>query len=522
MRKVIDNLGYLGAVVLLASLLQYALNSVWSTLVQVGIYGGLGLIAFYLAAKAPEISRALGTRGGKQGSSAGLVLLLVLGILGLANFLNYRHHERVDLSEGSLNSLSEQSIQLATNLNRDVHLIGFFTDPGQAQSFEEVVQEYRFSSTRISYDIVDPQKDPGKVSQYAIERSGQIVVTSGDNSQTLDSFDEQQITNAIIRVTRDEQKAVYFLQGHGERSLSGSDADGYLAIQGAIEKQNYQVSELNLAVGAVIPEDAKILIVAGPKSNFLPGEQELIEAYLATGGKLFLLVDPDSGFQMNDFLGRYGIHIADNTLIDTSLESRLAGLGPAAPLVSSYASHPITENLLEITFFPFARGLELVESELGYDVTTLFSSSGRTWGEVDLEGEEVEFNQGRDKQGPLAMAMLSSKPLQDLTSDDVSQQPLEDLSEDSKPEPESRVLVIGDSDFAANQYVDAVGNSDLFLNIVSWLAEDEDLVAVRPKDPTRRQVTLTARDSRLLLLGSVVFLPLAVLVTGISIWYRRR
>ena len=520
MRKIIDNLGYLGAVVLLAALFQYALNNVWSTLVQVGVYGGLGLIVFYLAAKAPEIASALSTRGGKQGSTAGLVLVLVLGILGLVNFLNHRHHERIDLSEGSLNSLSEQSLRLAENLTRDVQLIGFYIDPGQAQGFEEVVQEYRFSSPRITYEIVDPQRNPGKVSLYQIERSGQIVVASGNNSQTIDSFDEQQITNAIIKVTRDEQKAVYFLQGHGERSMADSGEEGYLAIKGAVEKQNYHVQELNLAQGAVIPEDARILIVAGPKSNFLPGEQELIEAYLATGGKLFLLVDPDSGFQMNDFLGRYGILIDDNTLIDTSLESRLAGLGPAAPLVSSYAPHPITENLLEITFFPFARGLELVESDLGYDVTTLFSSSGRTWGEVDLEGEEVEFNQGRDKEGPLAIAMLSSKSsaAEDAGSPGYSEDPTVDI----KSEPDSRLLVIGDSDFASNKYVDAVGNSDLFLNIVSWLAEDEDLVAVRPKDPTRRQVTLTARDSRLLFFGSVVFLPLAVLVTGISIWYRRR
>lgn len=521
MRRVKDNLGYLGALILLAALLHYSLNNVWNTLVQVGVYAGIGLILVYLFLKAPAIVAALGTRGGKRGSAASLVLLLVLGILGLVNFLNYRHHKRIDLSEGGLNSLSEQSIQLAENLNQDVEFLGFFTDPAQAQSFEEVAREYHFASPRISYQVIDPQKEPGRVSEFSIERSGQIVVRSGDNSQKIDGFEEEQLTNAIIKVTRKEQKVVYFLEGHGERSISENTPQGYLAIKGAVEKQNYLVKSLNLAQGGGIPEDAKLVISAGPKSSYLPGEQQLISDYLAKGGKFFLLVDPGIDSGMEDFLKPYGIGLDDDTLVDTSLESRLAGLGPAAPLVSSYASHPITEHLVEITFFPFARSLETLESSLGYKVTTLFSSSGRTWGEVDLKGDEVSFDEGKDLPGPLPIALVASKSLEEPNPDlpeDLAKTPPDEASKG----PESRLLVIGDSDFASNKYVESVGNSDLFLNAVSWLAEDQDLVAVRPKDPTQRQVTLTARDSRLLLWGSVIFLPLAVLAFGISVWYRRR
>lgn len=519
LKKIADNLGFAGGLILLLGLIHYSYYDEWRTLNQVLVYVGLGLMALYVVFKLPALIAALGTRGGKQGATAGVGLLLVLGILVLLNFLNYRHHERWDFSEGSLNSLSEQSIKVLQNLNGEVEVIGFFESKGAAQEFEDVLSEYRFVSSQVQYEVVDPQKDPGRIVEFQIERPNQVVIRSGAKIQKIDGFDEQKITNAIIKVTRDKEKVVYFLTGHGEHNLNGNDEEGYLAIRGAVERQNYKVQPLSLAVEGKLPEDSALLIAAGPKTNFLPNETQLIDQYLADAGKFLLMVDPQSQFQMNDWLGKYGIAFSDDVVIDNSGLGRLLGLGAAAPVVSVYSKHPIVEKLEVTTFYPFARSVKTVESSLGYKTQNLFSSSPRSWGEKELvEGARVSFDEGVDEEGPLPMAVVSVLDHEDQSAGgDVP----EEKDEESKIQ--TRIVAVGDSDFASNRFLEiGGGHADLFLNMVSWLVQDEDLIAVRPRDPTDRKVTLTDRDASLLFWASVILLPLATLVFGIGVWWRRR
>ena len=534
LRKIIDILGYVGLAGLFGGYFYYSLNNQWDWKAQASIYAGALILLIYLGANLPRIRAALTSRTGRYGSAAGAAVLLTVAILVLINFLNFRHHKRFDLTEDKTHSLAAQSQKVVENLEAPVRIIGFFQEEEGGTRFQDLMAEYRYASSKIEYEVVDPQKEPSKVAQYEIERNGQVVVSSGSKREIVEDFSEEKITNAVIKVTRKGEKYVYFLQGHGERDLTDREAEGFSLVQEAIEKQNYQVAPYNLAQENKIPEDATVLVSAGPKVNFFPNEVDLLNGYLAQGGKFFLLVDPQNDFSMGDFLAAYGLSLDENVVIDASGIGQLFGLGGGTPLVAQYASHPITQEMGRImTFFPMARAISTATSSLGYETQKLLTTSDRSWGETRLAGESVSFDEGEDKEGPLDLAVLSvlSVDNSDGASEEDASEGEDEGSEsdqaggDSGEEGsgrEARFVLFGDSDFASNGYFDQAANGDLFLNVVSWLAEDTDLVAVRPKNPENRRVNLTMRESKLIFWGTVIFLPLATLILGMSVWFRRR
>ncbi|MGH9340767.1 MAG: GldG family protein [Acidobacteriota bacterium] len=532
-RKVIDSLAWVGIAAAFGGYFYYSVNNTWNWAVQAAIYGGAALILISIIASLGRIRTGLRTRTFRYGSTAALTLMLVIGILALLNYLNYRHHERVDLTENQLYALSDQTQKVLQGLDTEIRVIGFFTGEAESSRFEDLVSEYAYISSNFQHEVVDPQKEPGRAAQYEIERVGQVVVTSGTKQEMLDQVSEEQLTNAIIKVTREDEKTVYFLQGHGERDINDTGAEGYSAARDAIQSQNYRVETYNLAQENQLPEDATLLVSAGPQIDFFPNEVELLKEYFASGGKLLLMVDPQNDFRMEDFLSSYGLSLGHNVVIDASGVGRLFGLGVAAPLVAEYSTHPISEGMEGImTFFPMAQSVHTSESSLGFETQTVLSTSARSWGELDLKGNEATYDEGDDVAGPLNLAAVATRKVEESDPRPSNQGVPGGQEEGTEPgvpggpqdeqAQEARFILFGDSDFANNSYFKSAANGDLFLNSVSWLAQDVDLIAIRPKDPTDRRINLTVSESRLIFWGTVIFLPLATLIFGISIWYRRR
>jgi ABC-type uncharacterized transport system involved in gliding motility auxiliary subunit len=537
-RKVIDNLGMVGLVLAAFGLVYYSINKMWDLQAQIAVYAGLGFILIYLLANLKSLKERAGGRRFRMGGTALASAVLVLGILALVNFLNTRHHKRIDLSEGGMHGLSEQTRKVLENLEQDIQLLGFFSQEPEAARFQTTAQEFKYLTPRVSYEVIDPQENPGRVNQYEITRDGQVVVSGDLKREILDDASEEKLTNAIIKVTRDIQKKVYFLTGHGERSLDGSESGDYSTAKAEIEKQNYLVDSINLAQTNQIPEDASLIVSAGPKVNFFPNEISLLENYLSVGGKFFLLLDPESEFEMNEFLAQYGLEVSNKFVVDASGLGQLFGFGAGAPLAADYADHPITEDLSQtMTIFPTARSLSTAESTLEYTSSALVSTSPQSWAETDINSEEVSFDEGVDDPGPIAIAVVSSKsvPSRKDSGDDEAESETDVESENPQESPldftspgpdqnsrDSRIVVIGDSDFASNGYIGTSVNGDLFLNVISWMAEDADLLSIRPKDPENRTVTLTSAESRLVFWATVIFFPLAAVVFGVAVWYRRR
>lgn len=473
--------------------------------------GGAVLLVVNIIANREKIGLFLKSRAARHGGAAGLSLLLVLGILVLLSFLNFRHHQRTDLTEAELFALSPQTRKVVSNLKTDISVLGFFQDESRARPFEDLLKEYHYLSRRLKYELVDPQKDPGRVTQYGVQRDGQVVIASGAKTETIDDFSEEKITNAIIKVTREGEKVAYFLQGHGERDFNETGAQGFSLARDGIQKLHYQVKGYNLAQENKLPADAAMIISAGPQVNFFPNEVDLLKQYLQGGGKFLLMVDPRTEFSMQEFISAFGLGLGNNVVLDSSGIGQLFGLGPAAPLVAEYADHPITKEVKDtMTFFPLAQSVTTQTSSLGYQTQTLLSTSSRSWGESNLEGQQASFDEGKDARGPLHLAAVATH------KEEGSSQAGDEAAA------EARFVLFGDSDFATNAYFNSAANGDLFVVTVGWLAAESDLMAIRPKDPKDRRVTMTLTESRLAFWGMVVALPLITLVGGIAVWFRRR
>jgi ABC-type uncharacterized transport system involved in gliding motility auxiliary subunit len=228
-------------------------------------------------------------------------------------------------------------------------------------------------------------------------------------------------------------------------------------------------------------------------------ETDSIRSYLENGGKALFLLDPEPSFGFTDLMAEFGLSIGNDVVLDVSGVGQLFGMGPSVPLVNNYESHPITENFRVMTFFPHARSITVVDGDdLPENVTSqaLFTTSANSWGETNIQNRQASYDEGVDLQGPVTLGAVASKD-------------------------RMRLVVIGDSDFANNAYLDGQGNRDLFLNTISWLAEEEDLISIRPKQPEDRRINMTAKQARWVMYLTVILMPLAALAAGIAIYIRR-
>ena len=324
------------------------------------------------------------------------------------------------------------------------------------------------------------------------------------------------------------QPKVYFTQGHGEKDTTSSERGGYNGINTALTSDNFVVDKLVLAQQASVPNDADVLIIAGPKTDFLAPEIELLKAYLARGGKILLMLDPvlkadaPQPTALQALLKDWGIEADNDIVLDVSGAGRLAlGTDESVPVAASYPTHPITQNFNLLTAYPLARSMTPVEGGVnGHVAQKVVETSRNSWGETNLKsltgGQPAKMDEG-DKQGPVALAAAVSAPASNAPpSKDAAK------SGDTPKKPETRLVAFGDSDFASNAALGITGNRDLFLNTVNWLAQQENLIAIRPRDPEDRRITLTADQERRIFYLTVLIVPGLVLLAGVQTWWRRR
>ena len=509
--KILRNIATFGPALIISGYVYYSIQNVWNLPVKIALYSGIALTLLLLFFNLDRIKTGFRLRSAQYGTNTALVTLMVVGILGMVNFIGKKHHARVDLTTAKLYSLSDQSKKVAQGLKGDLKILYFHKDP--STTMNDLMTEYKSANSgRINFKMIDPQKDPGMAKQYSISRFGEIVVAYGDKNEKVESIQEEAITNAILKVTREKNRVVYFIQGHSEADIEDNNEEkGFAVAKKAIEGQNYSVKSINLAQNPVVPDDCSVLVIAGPKVALLPTETKLLDNYVDVGGKVLLLQDPDTNSGMDELLKKWKIGMDSDIVVDSSGIGQLFGMGPAAPLVANYESHAITKGLTRsMTFFPLARSVKTVENAASqFNSSVLFKTSESSWGEKNLKSGSAEYNEGVDEKGPLALGVVSTKS---VTLDEKAK----------KYGKEARVVVVGDSDFSNNNYFHQQRNGDLFLNIISWLAEDEDLISIRPKSQENRAIQLTRASSSMLFWVTLVLLPGSALVSGILVWLRRR
>ena len=477
-------------------------------------------------AEAPErvTETAARRRRTAYGLNTALAVLLLLAAVALVEALSYSHNRRFDLTEGKRQSLSDQSVKVLRGLAKPVKAVGFSApDRGDRAFLEDLLRLYAYHSDQFTFELIDLDRSPATAKRYGVSTPNTVVIESGAREEKILLPTEEKLTNALLKLTREGKRVVYFLQGHGEGEVSNTDRPGFSQARDAIQGANYGVKELLLLREKDVPENAAVLVVAGPKRDPLPSELTALERYVQRGGKLLVLLDPDQAPALGTFLEKYGIRPGQDVIVDRL--SRVLGGDYLIPVVTQYESHPITREFTLASFFPFARTVDALPGPpQGVTVQVLARTGEGSWAETDRETlklGQARFDPGKDRRGPVpvgAVATVEGKP----PAKKGDAKPAAGPENEPAGPRKARIVAYGTAAFAANNYLNLSGNKDLFLNSISWLAEEEDLISIRPREAKSTPVILTASQGQAALWVGVVLPPAVALLAGVGVGIRRR
>ena len=440
-------------------------------------------------------------------------VFIVLGILAAINFMGFRHYKRFDFTEKKQFSLAPQSIKVVKALDDEVRITGFFKGQEKAL-FDDLLDKYTYHSKKIVSRFVDVDKEIAIAKQYGVRKYGTVIIEKGKRETRVDGIAdpkaEEKLTNAIIKVGREKVFRIYFTKGHAEKSVGDQDREGLSVVKEELENRGYEVKELLLLETGRIPSDGDVLVIAGPEKSFLQQETSLIAAYLKAGGRGLLMLDPqERPVGLEPFLQEIGIQAQRDRVIDPI--STLFGQGAATPVVSQYTSHTIVRDLDMASFYPLARSLSIAEKQpqKNIHVEALAVTSANAWGEKDsLKSNKVKFDKDKDLKGPLNLAVAAEGSWGESSQKDEKKK--------------MRLVVFGDSDFANNRSFGFSGNGNLFLNAVAWLVEDETAISILPIAAGVGRFVMTPIEMRMVFILTVVVVPLLIIGSGITVWWRRR
>jgi ABC-type uncharacterized transport system involved in gliding motility auxiliary subunit len=508
--------GVVGVILLLFSGIAYFFTRQLSTYVFVHALLGLLAVIVYLATAKDTLRTFLGERSTKYGASAALYTVLFFAIVAVINYLSVRHHHRFDLTESGVYSLSPQSVAILQKLDKPLE-VNAFVEAGSDPQLQELLGSYRYVSDKISYSIIDPDKQPELAERFQISAVPAVHLQYGDRTNVVNKISEEELTNGIIKVTRAEKKVVYFLEGHGEPSISElQDPKGYGQIKTALDNESYEVKTLVLSEGAAVPDDANLLIVAGAERSLLPHEIEAIDTYLKKGGHALFLLNPRVTPELVTYLQQWGVQVGNDVIVDEQLQLLRGRTFTLTPFVTTYGTHPVTEELSRrgasaLTTYGVSRSTEpQADGKKGLTLVSLVKTSQNSWAETDLEGvfqKQTARLDEQDRKGPISLAVAVTANLKDLGTDHDGT---------------ARLIIFGNAAFANNQFIGQYFNRDLLLNSIGWLVGEEGLISVRARTMRASRVQFTSEQGTVIFYLSVLILPELLLIAGLAVWWQRR
>lgn len=432
-----------------------------------------------------------------------LIPLVVLAVLVIVQLISARHHVRMDLSARKLHSLSEKSRNVLSRLeDKPLKVMVFYgEDDYGRQQVHDLLKTYRDVYPDLTFEFVEPSKNPGLVEAYEVGSHGTIVLEYEERRTKVISRQEEDLTNAIFRLIADRRKPVYFLTGHGEKSINSE----YSQLREALEGEQYDARNLLLLRAERVPEDASGVVVAGPRDQLVEHETKALRQYLENGGSLLVMLDPLEDGGLTEFLQSNGLGLRQDMIVDN--RSKIMGGDYLFPIITDYGSHPIVQALDLASFYPMARSLSLLDQTAGEVETRVLAQTGAdAWAEMDharLAEGKAQYDAGEDIIGPLVIGAVSVRAGQ-------------------RAEQDGRLVVFGDSDFASDDYLEVSGNRDIILNTLGWLTNEQTLIGIRSREPEHSPIVLTQSQSRLVFWLALVLLPALSAVMGIFVWMYRR
>ena len=476
----------------------------------------------------------LKTRQTKYGAYIAVYTLVVIAILAGVNFLANRYDQSYDATKNKQYSLSDQTIKIVKDLKSDVRMI-YFGESGSFPNARDLLDRYSSLSTRMHVQYIDPNKKPTLAKAAGFRADSPVVVENGPRHEGAKSLTEEEVTGALIRALKSGERNVCFMTGAGEHSIDDQDREGFSILKALLERDNYKSRAVSLRAAAApdantpdagkkveigqaapsgpveVPKDCTVLVSGGPTADYPPPVVAAIKSYVEDGGRAILMFDnvlrigrsepAASNDELAALLATWGVTVNKDLVLDLGGLGQIFGFGPEIPVVLQYESHPITQPLTRIpTAFPLSRSLE-IKSEGRTSVSKLVATTEDSLATSEIgPGGAVDPKKG--KKGPLTLVAAG-------TYSGTKQ---------------GRFVVSGSSIWAVNSLAGSrqLGNRDLFVNSINWLASDEDLISIRPKTPEDQQLNLGGQRLAMLFWLSIFIFPLTVVAFGLATWWKRR
>ncbi len=447
--------------------------------------------------------------------------VVLAALLVVVNLIIFDHNVRFDLTPTKRFTLSDFDRKVLDNIKHDVKVMCFIrTEDPEYTELAELLFRVATFTPRVSYQIINVNKAPGLARQYGVSSYGEVVVESEGRRRDFDNARADILIPALLQVTHEANKHLYFTAGHGERDpFDTSHELGYSAMSNTLQQNDYQVDNVSLFASGV-PDDASVLVIMGPHKDFLPEELAALGRFLARGGHLLVMLDPYGAPSLVNFLKLYHVNYIEQVIVDPAY--RLSGseiLTTQIPLRAE--DNLITHSMIGPAVFSMARGVE-IDGGVGakapdglqvFRTSAMLRSSHESWASGDPKAVTTgitEFKPGRDIKGPVPVGVEV-----DLTTPDKIHEPIANMT---------RIVALGDSYFADNQFFEMLGNRDLVLNALNELAGDEVLIASRERINSAQGAAFYVSDqqARRGFVLCAVLEPLALFAIGLTVFVRRR
>ena len=434
-----------------------------------------------------------------------LFLALFLTLVMLLAFLALDYRKEWDVTRNARNTLSQPTLDVLRQLDAPLAVTAYAVaqDPSGAnihKMIEERLRPYRRAKKDLDLKFVDPREEPKRAEAAQIRTPNELVIEYRRRVEhmPLADFNEQAFANVLMRLSRGSKSLVLALEGHGERKLDGIANHDLGEFGRQLQQKGLEINTVNLALAQAVPTNAAMLLIASPQSDLEPAEVEKIQRYVKEGGNLLWLIDPEPLHGLYPIAEMLGLVLTPGTVVDAAVRPRSGP--PVFAVATTYGRHPITGAFRYNTMFPHSRQIGLAERE-GWRAAPLIEVAQRGWVEVDPLDEKPTFDRMRDLPGPVNIAAAFERLV---------------------GERQQRVVVIGNGSFLSNTYLGNGGNLQLGMAIVNWLAAEDALVAIDPRPSPDSRIDIGQITLYSIAFGFLLALPLAFVLTGTLIWWRRR
>ncbi|MCE1246557.1 MAG: GldG family protein [Firmicutes bacterium] len=462
------------------------------------------------------------------GTNTLISILLVLGIFILIIAFSADNHKRYDLTEEKRFTLDDKSIKIAKSLGQDLNITVFYNKgSGFKEKAEMLLKQYEIQSKKIVVKYYDSNTHIVQAREMGLTDPDTIVLKSGLRKELLTSTDEETFSNAILKVTQAGQATIGFVLGHGEKKTEGNEADSYSAVVESMKKENYKIVPINLSGENAIPSETNLIVIAGPKVPFAESEIQKLKKFVEGGGALMVMLEPsktEDDEKLLKFLSEYGIEMPNKVIIDTLGLQFLGNPFVVLGAMGLYGNSPIVKDFNLNSSFLLTRPVEPSKTQPdGVKWEPLLKtmpapkSYARSLSEFQKEVSEkdVVYKQGSDTPGPFNVGAVATIPVK-------TQPEATPAAGGEKKSKDARMVVFGNVNFATNAYVATQGNRNLFLNCISWLAQNDNLISIRKADTKFSPLTLDEKQKGIIFQTCVLLMPLMIILAGVFMLWRKR